>query len=146
MSAENLKIAEEYLEAMNNRNLGALAKHLHAQLNFKSPLANSNDLEGFLEITKKLFTLLKRVEMKAKFEAHNQTLLVYDMVFPEPLGHARAFNWMAFEPPESLRAGEWGKIKAIEVLYDPRPFEKFFASQAAQSPHPLQKTSGISPP
>jgi hypothetical protein len=94
------------------------------------------------------------VEIRAKFEVNNQTLLIYDMVFPEPLGHARTFNWMAFEPPESLRAGEWGKIKAIEVLYDPRPFEKFFASQAAhppsahplQSPHPPQKTSGISSP
>src|ERR1700679_2556579 len=129
MSQENLKIAEAYLDAMDRRNLADLAKNLHPQLSFKSPMASSNTREGFLEISKKLFTLLKKVELKAKFEHQNQTLLIYDMVFPEPLGHTRSFNWMAFEPAENLRPGEWGKIKAIEILYDPRPFEKFFASQ-----------------
>src|ERR1700685_3135292 len=105
MSQENLKIAEAYLDAMDHRNLEALAKNLHPQLSFKSPMANSNSREGFLAISKKLFTLLKRVEVKAKFEYQNQTLLIYDMVFPEPLGHARSYNWMAFEPTENLRAG-----------------------------------------
>jgi hypothetical protein len=129
MSQENLKIAEAFLDAMNHRNLTALAKNLDLELHFKSPLADSHSREGFLEISKKLFTLLKRVEVRAKFEYENQTLLIYDMVFPEPLGHVRTFNWMAFKPAEDLRAGEMGKIKAIEILYDPRPFEKFFASQ-----------------
>ena len=129
MSQENIKIAEDFLDDRNQRNHTTQPKNLELELHFKSPLADSHSREGFLEISKKLFTLLKRVEARAKFEYENQTLLIYDMVFPEPLGHVRTFNWMAFKPAEDLRAGEMGKIKAIEILYDPRPFEAFFAAQ-----------------
>lgn len=120
MSQENLKIAEAYLAAMGNRDLEALGKDLHPQLRFKGPMFETNDRESFLETTKKLFPLLKRVDILARFEAQDQTLFVYDTVFADPLGPSRTTGWMTFEG---------GKIKVIEVLYDPRPFEKLFQSR-----------------
>ncbi|HTC19605.1 MAG TPA: WYL domain-containing protein, partial [bacterium] len=120
MTQENLKLAEAYVSAMGRHDLEALEKTLHPQLHFKGPLEEADGRERFLETAKKLFALLKGVEVKAKFENQNETLFIYDMRFPEPMGLSRAFNWMTFED---------GKIKTSEVLYDARPFEKFFANQ-----------------
>lgn len=120
MSRENLKIAEEYLAGMKHHDLQAVGKDLDPQVHFKAPLSETRGREAFLETTQKLFTLLKDVEIRSRFEAGNQTVMVYDMIFDPPIGQARAFNLMTFEG---------GKVKDIELLYDPRPFEKAFAGR-----------------
>lgn len=120
VSQENLKIAEDYLRAMQNHDLRAVGKNLDPNVHFKAPLSETHDREAFLGTTRKLFTLMRGADLKARFESKNQALLVYDMVFDPPIGKARAFNLMTFE-------GD--KVKDIEVLYDPRPFEKAMAGR-----------------
>jgi hypothetical protein len=117
VTQEILKIAEDYLDAVNEQDIEALGKNLHPLLHFKAALCEIDGRQNFLEHTEKFFSSIKGLEIRARFASASQTFFLYDLFFNNSLGMSRTANLMTFEN---------GMITEMELVYDPRPFEHFF--------------------
>ena len=83
----NLRIAGEFLAAMNARNLQAIGKNLHPDLHFVGPAGEVlNNRESFLDTFHKTFINLGKLDLIAEALSDNLIALKYYMVVPAPLG------------------------------------------------------------
>ena len=111
----NVTTAEAYYEAMNNKDLAGVARHLHPDVRFVGPMADLVGKEAVLEAAKRFVTLIKSLRVRAKFGSDDTAMLAYDVDFGEPIGICRTAVLMTFKQ---------GLIASIELFYDARPFEK----------------------
>jgi ketosteroid isomerase-like protein len=111
----NMASAEAYYQAMNGKDLAGMARNLHPDVRFISPLADLNGKQAVLDAAKRLLTLLKSVGVQAKFGSESQAMLTYDLDFAEPIGICRTAALMTFKD---------GLIARIELFFDARPFGK----------------------
>lgn len=115
MSKNNLTIATVYYTAMSEKNIGALEKHLHPDVQFSAPLAKVKGKEAVLESTKGFANFFKSLKIRAKLGTGDQAMIVYDLECPEPVGNVTSASLMTFQD---------GLITKIELFYDARPFVK----------------------
>lgn len=111
----NVASAEAYYGAMKEKDLAAMAKHLHPDVQFVGPMAEFAGKEKVLEAARGLHQFITDIRMNARFGSQNQAMLAFDMDLTEPLGMCRSAVLMTFK--DSL-------IAKIELFYDARPFEK----------------------
>jgi ketosteroid isomerase-like protein len=111
----NVASAEAYYQAMHNKDLAGVARHLHPDVRFLGPLADLTGKEAVLEAAKRFVSLTKSLKVRAKFGSDNTAMLAYDVDFGEPIGICRSAVMMTFND---------GLITRIELFYDARPFEK----------------------
>jgi len=111
----NVTTAEAYYEAMNDKDLAGVARHLHPDVRFVGPMADLVGKEAVLEAAKRFVTLIKSLRVRAKFGSDDTAMLAYDVDFGEPIGICRTAVLMTFKQ---------GLIASIELFYDARPFEK----------------------
>jgi SnoaL-like domain len=123
-SDSHLLVAENYYSAMLQKDFDAMASCLHSDVHFIGPLAEMHGKDLVVSAAKNLSQILQDIRIRASFEAHNQIMLSYDFMFPEPIGKLRAAVLMKFENQ---------LISKIELFYDGRPFEEkkseIFANQ-----------------
>lgn len=110
----HLKLAETYYQHILQKNVDAIAACLHPNVHFISPLAELSEKAAVLEAAKNLGNILTDIIIHAKFNNDNQVILVYDFMFPAPIGKLRAAGLIGFN--DNL-------ISKIELFYDGRPFE-----------------------
>lgn len=111
----NLETADAYYTEMGKKNIEALAKYLHPNVQFKSPVAKAVGKEALLEATKSFMNLFSALTIRSKFGAGDQAMVVYDVEFPAPFGMI---------PTSVLLTFQEGLIAKIELFFDARPFEK----------------------
>jgi len=111
----NVTTAEAYYEAMNDKDLAGVARHLHPDVRFVGPMADLVGKEAVLEAAKRFVTLIKSLRVRAKFGSDDTAMLAYHVDFGEPIGICRTAVLMTFKD---------GLIASIELFYDARPFEK----------------------
>jgi hypothetical protein len=109
---ENTRIAEEFIAAMNARNLEAIGKNLHPQVHFVGPTGETHNRESFLENMREVFAHLERVDVTSRFSSNYQSAYVHNMFFAVPIGLKRAATVITHED---------GLIKKIEMIYDAKP-------------------------
>lgn len=112
---DNLKRAESYYNAMLAKKFDVMTAYLHEHVDFISPLASMHGRDAVGSAAKNLSQILQDIHIRSKFAADNQIVLVYDFLFPAPIGVLRAAVLMEFT--DKL-------ISKIELFYDGRPFEK----------------------
>ena len=115
MVENNVVSAVAYYQAMSEKNLSEVAKYLHPNVKFNSPLAQLIGKEAVLDAIKKLTTFFKTLKIRAQFGSGDQAIIVYDIHFPAPLGNSPATALMTFQD---------GLISKIELFFDARPFDK----------------------
>jgi len=115
VTERNVTTAEAYYEAMNDKDLAGVARHLHPDVRFVGPMADLVGKEAVLEAAKRFVTLIKSLRVRAKFGSDDTAMLAYDVDFGEPIGICRTAVLMTFKD---------GLIASIELFYDARPFEK----------------------
>jgi hypothetical protein len=76
--------------------------------------------EKFLQSAKRMFGLLKRLEVRSKFASCDQAIFTYDFICTDPIGVCRTAELITFRD---------GLISRIELFFDARPFEKLMQSQ-----------------
>jgi hypothetical protein len=106
---ESLRIAGEYLAAVNTRNLHAIGKTLHPDLHFMGPAGEVHNRESFLETYNKVFAHLKKLDMTSEALANNLVYFKYYMVMPAPIG--------PIQGTMKTTHAEDGLIKKIEMVY-----------------------------
>ena len=114
MVENNVATAVAYYQAMADKNLSEVAKYLHPNVRFNSPLVELRGKEAVLDAIKKLTTLFNTLKIRAQFGSDDQAILVYDINFPAPLGNSAATALMTFQD---------GLIAKIELIFDARPFD-----------------------
>ncbi len=115
ISEKKLIFALAYYQAMNNKDLVAIERHLHKEVRLISPLADLKGKGEVLNSIKHLISFLNKVIIRAEFAVKDQVMLAYDIEFPLPIGISQAAVLLTFQD---------GLIIGYELFFDPRPFEK----------------------
>jgi hypothetical protein len=111
-----------YLDAWSHRDLDGIAVHLHPDVHFKGPMQELDGREAVLASSKRIFPLLERLEVRARFVSGERAMFAYDFVCRDPIGVCRTAELVRFED---------GLIRDIELFFDARPFEAMQRAQTA---------------
>jgi hypothetical protein len=103
------RIADDYIAALNARNLQAIGKNLHPDLQVVGPAGAVHNRDSFLETYQKVFQHLEKVDLTSQSRLNNQSTSIYNLVFPA--GPIKTTMVMTHDEEEGL-------IKKIEVIYD----------------------------
>jgi len=113
-----------YLDAWSRKDLDGITVHLHPNVHFKGPMQEFNGCEATLASAKRVFPLLERLDVRAKFVAGDRAMFVYDFVCRAPIGVCRTAEMVRFQD---------GLICDIELFFDARPFEALQRAQATNA-------------
>jgi len=112
-----------YLDAWSRKDIDGIAALLHPQVHFKGPMQELNGREAVVEATRRIFPLLERLKVRARFISGDRAMFAYDFVCREPVGVCRTAELVLFEN---------GLIRDTELFFDARPFEALQRAQAAR--------------
>lgn len=115
MSEKNLASATAYYQALSNKDLAAVEKHLHPDVQLISPLAVVKGKDAVLNSLKHLLSAFNKLSVRDHFGTGDRVMLAYDIDFPAPIGLSRAAVLLTFKE---------GLIIRYELFFDARPFEK----------------------
>jgi hypothetical protein len=102
-------LAEEYYTLVGEKNGEEIKKYLHPDVEFKSPMASLKGKEAVINATSHFMNSIKSLKIRAKFDAGDQAMIVYDSVIP---GLAEEF------PGASLLKFRDGLIVRIQLFFD----------------------------
>jgi ketosteroid isomerase-like protein len=114
MSQTNLNTALAYYQAINDKNLEAVAQYLHPEITLLSPLGEVIGKDATLQAAKGFSSMLKKITIRAQFAGQDQVMLAFDIDFLESIGIIRSAVLMSFRD---------GLISRNEMFYDPRAIE-----------------------
>ena len=115
MNQNNVAIAQTFYTAMGEKNIEAMEKYVHSDIQFIAPLAKLQGKEVYLEALKGFTAFFKTLTMRAKFGEGDQAVVVYDVDCPAPVGKVPSVALLTFQE---------GLITRIELFYDARSFNK----------------------
>lgn len=107
------QVLESYYTAMNEKDLPGLAKYLHPQVQFLSPLAQFEGKGAVVAAIEGLLEAFSKIEIRAVMEEGNRATIVFDMFCHEPIGKLRSVTLATIED---------GLIVDLELFFDARPF------------------------
>ena len=110
--------AMKYFNHWSKKEYQASAKYLAENLSFKGPIDTFNNSKDYLQALDKLAPIVLEVKKKKTFVDGNDACFVYDLVTSTPAGTVPCAEWIH---------SEHGKVKAIQVFFDARPFAAMFA-------------------
>ena len=115
MTEKDVVSAVAYYKAMADKDLPAMAQHLHPEVRLVTPMEELTGKEAVLDAAKRLLNLIKSIKVHAKFGSEDQAMLTYDMDVGEPIGVCRAAALMTFKD---------GLIVRNELYFDASPFKR----------------------
>jgi ketosteroid isomerase-like protein len=115
MSEENIRKAESYYQAINNKDLAAAAQYLHPDVRVLSPMMEIEGKEVVLDGVQRFMAMISTLTIRERFSSGDKVVLIYDIDSPAPVGTLRASALITFKDNLIIR---------IELFFDARPFEK----------------------
>ena len=116
-------VVEKYLKFFEAKDYAAVRSLLHDNLCFKGPLEIFERADDFVAAIKRLQPIHKSNELKRLFVDGNDVCAIYDFTTHLPqMGTLPIAEWFHVRD---------GRIQAIRLFFDPRPFAA--ASATAQS-------------
>ncbi len=102
-----------YYTALGKRDVEAVKKCLHPDVQFSDPQETVVGREAVLKAAKGFTAIFKSLTIRAKFGSDTQALIVYDVEIPGLSKNLRAASLLTFQD---------GLISNIELIYDTRCF------------------------
>jgi ketosteroid isomerase-like protein len=115
----------DYLDAWSRKDLDGIAAHLHPEVHFKGPMQEVDGRSAVLDGSKRILSLLERLEVRARFVSGDRAMFAYDFVCRAPIGVCRTAELVRFQD---------GLIRDIELFYDARPFAAMQQARDAAIP------------
>lgn len=115
MATTNLERAEEYYKWIGEKNKEDIKKYLDSDVEFYGPLSTLKGREVVLEATGNFMNTFKSLEIRTKFGAGDQAMIVYDVDIPDI---SKNF------PGASLLTFRNSLIVKIELFFDASHFVK----------------------
>lgn len=114
MLVDNVSSAIAYYEAMNAKDLNAMGRYLHPQVEYTGPLTEVSGKTAVIEAVRMLIPFFKTVKIRNSLAQGQQVMMIYDIEAFPPIGKLSVASLLNFEE---------GKISRIELFYDARPFD-----------------------
>jgi hypothetical protein len=115
MADELLGIADNYIKAWNRKDADGIAQLLSPDVHFVGAMAETDGRDLYVEAVRRMFPILKGIEVRSKFASGSEVMLAYDFNCSEPIGKCRTAELLTFRN---------GLITRSEIFFDARPFEK----------------------
>ena len=112
-----LEIVESYRAALGRGDFGAARQLMHDDMTFQGPLDTFTTADQYLEASKRLATIIQRIDVKKMFVDGDDVCVLYDMVTNTPAGTAFIAEWYQVKG---------GRIAALRAVFDARPFAALF--------------------
>ena len=116
MDKSNILIGETYYKAMGRKDIAAMEKYLHPDVQFIGPMAEMKGRDSLLEAATAFFSFFSDLSIRASFSSGNRVMLAYDIQCAEPIGLYRAAALLTIED---------GLITVLELYYDSHPFQMY---------------------
>lgn len=111
-NSTNIEMALEFYTAMANKDLSNVEHYIHDDIEFVGPLAVLQGKELYLEASRNYMKAFEKLTIRNIACERDHVMLVYDVIFPQPIGHLPAAGLMSINDH---------KIARIELFYDARP-------------------------
>ncbi|MBA3816082.1 MAG: nuclear transport factor 2 family protein [Parachlamydiaceae bacterium] len=108
-------IGVAYYTALGEKNIEAVKKYLHPDIQFTDPQEKVIGREAVLNAAKVFMGIFKTLTIRAKFESEDQAMIVYDVEIPGLSKNLHAASLLSFQE---------GLISKIELFYDSRGLGK----------------------
>jgi len=103
--------AVAYYTALGKKDMEAVKKCLHPDVQFSDPQEKVVGREAVLKAAKGFAAIFKSLTIRAKFGSDTQAMIVYDVEIPGLPKNLRAASLLSFQD---------GLISNIELIYDTR--------------------------
>lgn len=115
MSLSKGDIASAYYTAMRDKDVEELAKYLHSEVQFQSPLSEMKGSDKVLEAAKGFMNVFESLDIKNSFDdGKDAAVCIFDLHCKEPIGVLKAITLMKIEE---------GMITQMELFFDPTAFK-----------------------
>lgn len=108
---DTTSIAVGYYTALGKKDMEAVKKCLHPDVQFSDPQETVVGREEVLKAAKGFSAIFKTLMIRAKFGSEAQAMIVYDVEIPGLAKDLRAASLLSFQE---------GLISKIELIYDTR--------------------------
>ena len=115
MNQNNAAIAKIFYTIMGEKNVGAMEKYLHPDVQLITPFAKLQGKEVYLEAAKNFTVFFNALTIRATFSEEEQAMIVYDLDCPAPIGKISGAALMTFQD---------GLITRNELFHDTSPWSK----------------------
>jgi len=114
------EVVQQFYQALERKDFVAVRDCLHETSSLRGPFHTFNSIPPYLQALQDLSTVVERIEIQRMFMQGEDVCVLYDLVTNSPTGTAFVAEWFQVKD---------GKIAAIQVVFDPRPFELLFAGR-----------------
>ena len=111
------EVIESYREALGRGDFSTARQLMHDDMTFQGPLDTFTTADQYLEASRKLASIIQRIEVKKTFVDGDDVCVLYEMVTYTPAGTAFIAEWY------QVRGG---RIAALRAVFDARPFAALF--------------------
>ena len=108
---------EKYQRAFGSGDLQAARSLLADDLRFKGPIEEFDNADDYMQSVGKLAQIVTGTDVKKVLSAGDDVVTIYDLHTNTPAGTSSIAEWATVEN---------GKIAAIRVFFDARPFAAMF--------------------
>src|SRR5216683_3396476 len=111
------EVVESYRAALGKGDFATARTLMQDNMTFQGPLDTFTTADQYLEASKRLASIIQRIDVKKTFVDGNDVCVLYEMVTNTPAGTAFIAEWYQVEG---------GKIAALSAVFDARPFAALF--------------------
>jgi len=113
MTQNNAALAKIFYTNLGEKNMGAMEKYLHPDVQLITPLSKQQGKEAYLEAVKNFMPFFNALTIRATFGERDQAVVVYDLACSAPIGKV---------PGAALLTLSEGLITRNELFHDTSPF------------------------
>lgn len=110
-------VADKFFKAWTGGDFDTARGLLHDDLSFQGPIDSFDNADAYIGALQGLSQIVKAAEEQKVFVDGDDVCVIYDLVTATPAGTAPTAEWY------HLRGG---KISAVRVFFDARPFAPLF--------------------
>jgi ketosteroid isomerase-like protein len=113
------RVAEAFFDAWTSKDFERARSLLHDDVSFEGPIERFDNADAYVQSLQQLSAIVKGAEKRKVFVDGDDVCVIYDL---------------KTAPVPSSRTSEWyhardGKIAAVSVVFDARPFAAMFEAQ-----------------
>jgi len=114
-------IADWFFQAWTKGDFDTARRLVHDDVSFAGPIDRFDNADAYIGSLRGLAQIVKAAEEQKVFADGNDVCIIYDLVTNTPAGSAPVAEWYHVRD---------GKISAVRVIFDARPFAPMFEQQA----------------
>lgn len=113
MKTDTKVIGAAYYTALGEKNIEAVKKYLHPDIQFTDPQEKVIGKEAVLKAAEGFMGIFKSITIRSKFGSEDQAMIVYEVEIPGFAKKLQAASLLSFRE---------GLISKIELFYDSKVF------------------------